>query len=176
MKINLEFLQAKNACKEMTGEFKKSWDKEVAPVYAIKRLIKENKLDWANWLIVRCMGYKQYIAYAIYAARQVLDIFEAEYPDDNRPRKAIEAAEKYLKNPQSKNRKVAETGVKATDAAAYASITAAPAYAAYTAGAAYAATVTTYAKAAAAVIYAESAKKGVQLKILRYGIKLLKEK
>lgn len=36
---------------------------------------------------------------ATISARMVLGIYEEKYPDDSRPRKAIEAAEDYIKNP-----------------------------------------------------------------------------
>ena len=62
---------------------------------------------------------------AIFAAELVIDIFEKQYPDDKRPRMAIEAAKKWLDNP------TADTARAAADAAA-------AAYAAY-AAAAYAA-------------------------------------
>ncbi len=89
------------------------------------------------------MTYKQYVSYAVFAAEQVLDIFENKYPDDKRPRKAIQAAKKCIKNPSKENKKAADVY-----AAAYADA---------------------YADAAAA-----AAKKKMQIKILEYGIKLLK--
>ena len=55
------------------------------------------------------MDKKQHQRYAICAAREVLGIFEARYPADNRPRKAIEAAEKVVKRNTQKNRKSAYT-------------------------------------------------------------------
>ena len=97
----------------------------------INTLISDNHDDWANWLIVRCMTHEQKIQYAIFAAEQVIDIYEKKYPDDARPQKAIEAAKAYLKKQSKENR-------DAADAAAYAAAHAA-AYAAYAANAANAA-------------------------------------
>ena len=88
-------------------------------------------------------GYRMLVKYAVFAAEQVIDLFEQKYPDDKRPREAIEAAKKCIDDPSEKN-KVA--------AAAYTA-----AYAACVAYAAYAAT-----------------KKGMQIKILNYGLGLLK--
>ena len=51
---------------------------------------------------------KDSILFAIFAARLVLKNFEKEFPGDDRPRKAIEAAEAYAKNPTKKNREAAE--------------------------------------------------------------------
>lgn len=40
---------------------------------------------------------------AIFSAELVLPIFEKKYPNDNRPRKTIEAAKSYLENPIAAN-------------------------------------------------------------------------
>ena len=119
-------------------------------IKVLKWLIKEDKLDWANWLIVRVMERKQYLAYSIYAAKQVLPIYEKKYPEDKRPRNAIKAAEKVLKNDTKKNRAAASAAYAAYDAAD-------AAYDAYDAAAA-----------------AYAAKRKMRLKILRYGLRLLR--
>jgi hypothetical protein len=54
-------------------------NKEFKPIKLLDLLIKEYKLDWANWLIVRVMKYKQYLNYTVYAAEQVIDIYEKKY-------------------------------------------------------------------------------------------------
>ena len=58
--------------------------------------------------------------YAIYAAEQVIGIFEKKYPIDKRPRKAIEAAKAYLKRPCAETKKAAYAAAYAAYAAAYA--------------------------------------------------------
>jgi hypothetical protein len=142
MKITLNFLIQKHACHEAIIEFKKHGDCEL--IALLEKMIKGKKhLDWGNWLIVRCMGEKQYISYAIYAAEQVLGLFEKKYPDDNRPQKAIEAAVKYIKNSNIKNKNAANAAADAAADAAYAAANAA-------ANAAYAANAATYAAADAA--------------------------
>lgn len=78
---------------------------------------RDDMLHYANWLIVRLMKKEQCVKYAVFAARQVLHLFETRCPDDNSPRLAIEAAEKYLKNPSEENQKNA-AAVSAADAAA----------------------------------------------------------
>jgi len=98
---------------------------------AIKRCIADNKLQWANWGIVRVMDGTERVKYAAYAARQVLEIFEDKFPDDKMPRKAIEAAERWTRNPSEKNRNAASAASAA--AAASASASAADANAAYAA-------------------------------------------
>ena len=65
----------------------------------VKKFLKitaKHRLDWANWVIVRLMTYDQYVSYAVFAAEQVIDIYEKKYPAYKRPRLAIEAAKKCI--------------------------------------------------------------------------------
>jgi hypothetical protein len=122
MKITKEWLQEKNACADGVVWFKKQTESDGLEV--VNKLITDNKLDWANWLIVRIMEYKQYVSYAVFAAESVLDIFEKEYPDDKRLRQAIEAAKKCIDNPSEENKIAANAAAyaaaNAANAAAYA--------------------------------------------------------
>jgi hypothetical protein len=160
------------------------WDKQERDSLTIlNKLIKEKHYDWANWLIVRIMHKHDYVSYAIYAAEQVIDIYEKKYPDDKRPRKAIEAAKKYLKNPSIKTRTAAAAAAYAAYTAAdddtYAAAYVAASFAAaHAAAAAYAAAYTaanddTYTAAYTAAYTADKQK--IQLKILNYGMKLLED-
>ena len=117
MKISLDWLKEKNACEEGIRWF--SVQKETDALNVIKTLMADNRSDWANWLIVRLMEYKQYVAYAIFAAEQVVWIYEKKYPGDKRPRTAIDAAKKCLKD-QSKENKAAADAAYAAAYAAYA--------------------------------------------------------
>ena len=54
---------------------------------------------------------------AIFAAEKVLKIYEDKYPNDDRPRKAIESAKEWLKNPTEENRIAAEAAAEAARAA-----------------------------------------------------------
>jgi hypothetical protein len=65
------------------------------------------------------MTCKQNIEIAIFCAEQVIHIYEASYPDDNRPRAAIEAAKAVLANDTEENRKAARSAADAADAAHY---------------------------------------------------------
>ena len=173
-KITAKWLTKLDACcsdeekkeAEAIGDIKKIIDK----------LIKADRLDDANWLITRYMKKMQRVEYAIFAARQVLHIFEEKYPGDNSPRLAIEAAEKYLKSPTRKN-KAAAADAYAAAADAYAAAAAyaadAAAYAAYAAAAdAYAAADAADAADADAAAYA-TARKQMQIKILKNGLKII---
>ena len=97
MKITNEFLKEKSAC---TDGFR--WVNEQGIVGLehtefIKYLLAHDHYDYSNWLITKMLDKDNLIRYAIFAAEQVLDIYEKKYPGDDRPRKAIEAAKEYLK-------------------------------------------------------------------------------
>jgi hypothetical protein len=126
------------------------------------------------------------VRYAIFAAEQVLGIFEGKHPDDKRPRQAIEAARRYLETPC--DAADAAYAAYAADAAAYAADAADAAYAAYAAAdaayaAAYAAGAAAYAAARAARAAARAAGEGGEggdqewakmlRSILRYGVELI---
>lgn len=148
MKITLEYLEKKSACSDGIEFVTKNGLIGLEDKDFIKKLIELKKLNYANWLIVRVLSNVNTIKYAIFAAEQVIDIFEKECPDDDRPRRAIEAAKAYISNPCKETKKNA--------AAAYAS-----------ANAAYAA-----ADAAADAAAADAAN-AAMLKIIKYGINLL---
>ena len=150
MKITEEFLTSHNACKSAMKWVTENKLIGLHEIDFIKKLMESEKYSWANWLIVRLMNKTQKVQYAIFAAEQVIDIYEKKYPDDLRPRKAIEAAKSYLDNPCKKTKAYAAAYVD--DAAAAAAAAAAAdddaAYAAYAAAAA--------ADAAAAAAYVDA--------------------
>ena len=150
MKITELWLKEKSACFDGIKWFKAQKETEAIPV--LRALLKDQKFQWANWAICRIMTKPHCVRYAIFAALEVLFIYEKKYPYDKRPRQAIEAAQKWLDNPTS-NAAADAADAAAADAAA-AAATAADAYAAYAADAA--------------------ARKKLQIKILEYGISLLK--
>lgn len=82
-------------------------------------LIEKDKECWREMRVVKAYEWtkKDSVAIAIYAARLVLPIFEKLYPNDKRPRKAIEAAVNWLKNPTEKNRIAAKKAARAAYAA-----------------------------------------------------------
>jgi hypothetical protein len=102
---------------------------------------------------------------AIVAAEGVLPIFEAAYPNDDRPRKAIEAAREALRSPTRANRRAAAdaaANAAAADAAYYAAAAAhaAAAHAATAANAAAAASAAANAAAYTAAYTAAYAEQG----------------
>jgi hypothetical protein len=167
MKITVEWLKKKGACEEGKEWWAKKSESDVFKV--IKALKKEKQYHWANWLLSRTFTKPQAVEYAIFATEQVIDIFEKKYPDDKKPRLAIEAAKTWLKEPTEANRKAAAAyayAAYAAYAAAYLDADAAAyAYAAY---AAYAAA------AYDAAAYDAAEKEKIQLKIIDFGVSILK--
>ena len=146
------------------------------------------------------LKYEDYVKYAVYAAEQVIDIYEKQYPNDKRPRNAIKAAKRCIKNPSEGNKKAADIAAKKAYASAnadnYAALVAvhplraiieykapaavdAVAFAAFSAAEAAAwETVLSAAGAARAAAYAAgitelTVYEPMQLKILHYGLSLL---
>jgi hypothetical protein len=104
-------------------------------------LDSEIPLKDKSWFIRNSIGITdlEKINFAIGCALVVLPIYENKYPNNDAPRKAIEAAQKYLNNEMSLD-DLKQYRKKSVDAADAASATAYAAYAAYaaTATAAYA--------------------------------------
>ena len=176
MKITAKWLEEKSACSEGTRWF--LGQKEDRPVKVIEKLMRESRMDWANWLTVRLMTKEQSVQYAIFAAEQVISIYEKKYPDDKRPREAIEAAKAYLKNPSDETKKAAARAAEAAAARAAAEAAAAWAAAAAAWAAAWAAAAEAARAARAAAWAAEAAaeaEKNMQKRILKQGIKILKK-
>lgn len=111
-----------------------------------------DKYKWCNWLLSRILPKDEKIKYAIYSARLVIDIFEKKYPNDNRPRKAIEAAELYLEGRVTKKQIRNAANAAANAAYAVGATANADKYAAYAAH--YAANAAAYAAYAAYDVYA----------------------
>lgn len=80
--------------------------------------IAKHNLEWFNWVVVKLMTHKQRVKYSIFTAELVIDIFEKEYPEDKRPREAIEAAKMFIESPIEENKQTTmDTARGARDAA-----------------------------------------------------------
>lgn len=77
-------------------------------------IIQDDKQCWSEMKILKTWKWdkKKSLKLAIYAAESVLPNFEKEYPDDDRPRKAIEAAKKVLRQDSKKNREAARSAAE----------------------------------------------------------------
>jgi hypothetical protein len=92
-----------------------------------KHLSQDDKQCWEYMRIKKLYRWtkKDSVSLSIYAAELVLDIYEKEYPDDKRPRNAIEAAKKVLKNDNEENREAAWAAARTAASAAWAAAEAA---------------------------------------------------
>lgn len=92
----LELLRKNEACKlgyrKLLSNLGKDYDKE-APIDLLN-VLESNGLANTLWCLRATTedSKKITVDFAVFCAEQVLPIFEAKYPDDDRPRKAIEAA------------------------------------------------------------------------------------
>jgi hypothetical protein len=79
-----------------------------------KSIINDDKECWQEMRIIKRWKWTKpmSIKLSIYAAELVLKNFEKEFPDDMRPREAIEAAKKVLQNDTAKNRSAAESAAE----------------------------------------------------------------
>jgi len=182
--ITLRWLTQQGACPEGKQWFREHENPDA--VTTLESLIEDDKLKWGNWLIVRVMERKQYLQYAVFAAEQAIDLFEREYPSDERPRKAIEAVRRCIEDDSPENRAAARAAGDAAGDAAWAAARAAGAAraastAAGAAGEAARAAGDAAGDAAWAAAWAastaawEAAGDEMQKRILDYGISLLKK-
>ena len=119
MKLSVRILKKHGACVEAVDWVKGRKNKSYKALFS--ECLAGDHLDWANWMLVRLLNKENKIRYAIYAAEQVIKIYEDKYPGDDRPRNAIQAAKRYLKNPSDENAAYAAAdAADAADAAAYA--------------------------------------------------------
>ena len=99
-KFTLEDLKALKPCVEALDWIDEQPDKTPSVLWdACPRS------DWLFWILrhVRPLNKKESVKMAVLFAEGCLDKFENCFPDDKRPRQAIEAAKRYLKNPNEKN-------------------------------------------------------------------------
>jgi len=86
-----------------------------------KHLSDDNKECWSDMRVVKTYKWtkKDSLKLAIFSAELVLPNFEKEYPDDDRPRKAIEAAKKVLFHDTEKNRSSARSAWSSAGSSAW---------------------------------------------------------
>ena len=135
-----------------------------------KSLKEKNKEVWSEMRIVKTYKWtkEDSVRLAIYVAEQVLSIFEKKYPEDKRPREAIEAAKKWLKSP---SKKTAYAVADAAEVAAHAANEVA-----HAANAAYAAVEAAHAANEVAHVAVEAAHAAMIKKIQTYFRKIVREK
>jgi len=123
VKLTKELLKKWEACSDGVAWFENFGETKSAEV--MEGLLKDKRLEWANWLIARLLNRKGKIRYAIFAAEEVLELFEKKYPEDKRPRKAIKAAKAVLRKNNKETRDAAGAAAWAAGDAARAAVAAA---------------------------------------------------
>jgi len=80
-----------------------------------KSKIENDKSAWSDMRVVKAYLWqkKDSVAFSIYAAELCIENFEKIYPDDKRPREAIEAAKKWLIDPSPENESAASSASSA---------------------------------------------------------------
>ena len=114
-RITKKWLKEKRACQEGIDWFCTLNTTSLIKVLEAAR--DQNQWQYVTWLMRHTLNKKQSVTLAIFAAESVLHIFEKKHPNDGRPRKAIEAAKAYLKNPSAKTKKAANYAASAAYAA-----------------------------------------------------------
>ena len=182
MLINKEYLKSLSPCENRYKyylEHYKDWSGSLEEFLDLAELTHVDK----KWVFVRSIGKDNLRLVAADFAERVLHIFESKYPNDDRPRKAIEAARlsdfSGAYAAYAADAADAADAAYATDAAAYAADAAAyaahaaayaaDAYAAHAADAAVAAYAT--ADAAAARLDEEKAQIEIMKKYAREALK-----
>jgi hypothetical protein len=144
MLITKDYLKFLDPCKDRFKHYLKThsdWEGTLEEFLDLKELDHDDKM----WVFVRSIDKNKLRLVAADFAERVLHIYETKYPNDDRPRKAIEAARNGDLN----------AAYAAANAAADAAEAAYAAYAAY--DAVYAAAYATYAAAYAAADGADAA-------------------
>ena len=195
MLINKDYLKSLSPCEDRYKHYLtyyKKWTGSLEEFLELHELTHEDK----KWVFMRSIGKDNLRLVAADFAERVLHIFESKYPNDDRPRKAIEAARGgdkgaayYAANAAAY---VAHTANVAANAAYYAALAAAYAAYAYAAAdaaaddaaydaadAADAANAAAYLDAARAAAYAANAcldEEKAQIEIMKkYACEALKE-
>ena len=173
--ITEAWIKERQPCEEGRKWYNSRTDK--TPLGLLDGLIAEKRYEWSNWFVSRILDHKDRIRYAVFAAEQVLDIFEKKFPDDKRPRLAIESAKKVLVKDTAETRSAARYAAEsATESAAWSAAESAAWYAArsaaWSAGKEAAWSVAWYAESAAesaALSVRSAVQEKMQLKILEFG-------
>ena len=102
MKVTTEIIKNLNPCIDRLEHYLEHYsdfDGTIEDFLALEMLTHNDKI----WVSVRLMSKEQRVKFSILCAKSVLHIFEEKYPEDKRPRLAIEAAEKWLLDPSAAN-------------------------------------------------------------------------
>ena len=125
MNITVNQLNELGACQDGVAWFKTQNNHEAKHV--LRECTKTDNSSYANWYVTKLFTKPQAVEYSIYCAELCIAEYEKDYPNDPRPREAIEAAKAWLENPNKENKVAAESAAEsaARYAARYAILSAA---------------------------------------------------
>ena len=103
MKINASIIKSFNPCNDRYDNFVNNYG---TIEYDLKSFLEMDKINYTDkvWVVTRLFTHEQNVKWSIACASSVLDIYEKLYPDDKRPREAIEAAVTFVLNPCAETR------------------------------------------------------------------------
>lgn len=105
-----EKLKKRGACNEGLDYLKTLEIEEPEEIF--QHYLKEKKYQELAYGIAFLMTKKQRVKWSIFSAESCLENYEKAFPNDDRPRLAIEATKEYLKNPCEKTRSAAGSAVR----------------------------------------------------------------
>ena len=158
--ITKEWLKSNDACSDGYKWFVNQDETNTAKV--LLKLTAEDRFNDALWVVERILNKSQSVKLAVFSAELCLPNFESAYPDDGRPRKAIDAAKAYLKRPREKTKSAARAAASGAARAAWSASAASAAARAASAAA----------RAAWGAARAAEARKEAQAKIIKEVIKI----
>ena len=136
MRINTAIIGGLNPCKSRFNNYLnhyKDFDGTLEEFLALDNITYSDKV----WVFINIADKSQLLRWSHLCAESVLHIFETKYPNDKRPRQALDAKLKYINEPTEDNLVNLSDRRKAAYAAAAYATNAAYAAAAYVAYAAY---------------------------------------
>jgi len=97
MEITLQKLNELGACQSGIKWYGEQKTTDLAELLTLA--IKDGLFKNARWLLSHLMEKQQGVLWACECAESVIGIYAAQYPDDDRPAKAIAAARTWISNP-----------------------------------------------------------------------------
>jgi len=119
MKINAEIIKALTPCKDRFDNFTSNnpdFSGGLRSFIALANIIYDDKV----WVITRLFTRVHNVKWAVACAYSTLHLFEEKYVEDKRPRLALEATSRWVKDPSDENLKlVRDANAAAANNAAY---------------------------------------------------------
>ena len=117
MKINKDVIQKLNPCKDRLDNYTDHYEEKD---FDLKEFLSLDNITYTDkiWVFTKLFTQEQNVRWSIKCAESVLSSFEDKYPDDKRPRLALEAAFNYANNPNEETRSAALSAASAARSAA----------------------------------------------------------